>query len=211
MEEYRFKSKMEGNKLIVKGKTYTTKNMHTLPSGLSTYEVSSRTSDNSIGFFGELSPYSNFHPSPFLLDGIYFHSAEQYIQYQKAMLFSDMKIASDILSTTDALTCKKLSIQIEGYTSDLWNTKAKHICERGIMAKFQQNHKLQCQLLSTGNKKLVECSYDKKWGCGIPLSNATCLDESGWSEENLLGTILMESRAQLRSIISDNTEQPMVS
>ena len=47
-----------------------------------------------IAFHGEHSLWSNFHLSPFVLNGQQYHSAEQWIQYQKAMLFGDSHTAN---------------------------------------------------------------------------------------------------------------------
>ena len=89
LREYKMKSKLEGGKLIIQGKSYSSKTVHLLPEPLTGYSVTSKESDSHIGFFGELNPLSNFHPAPFTHEGINFHSSEQWIQYQKAKLFSD--------------------------------------------------------------------------------------------------------------------------
>ena len=105
--EYKTKSKMEGDRLIIKGKSYTSKNLHQLPQPLNGYNVSSKEGDNHIGFFGELNPLSNFHVAPFVLDGITFHSSEQFIQYQKAKLFEDDDTANKISTCKTPLECKE--------------------------------------------------------------------------------------------------------
>ena len=97
LDEYKYKCKLEGNSLIVKGRTYTTGSLSQLPLDLSGYAVSSKSDDQTIGFFGDLSPYSNFHPCTFTLDNTTFHSSEQYIQYQKAKYFGHTLTASKIL------------------------------------------------------------------------------------------------------------------
>ena len=51
LPEYKMKSKMEDGNLIIKGCTYTSKNLHLLPKPLMGYNVSSKSSDNHIGFF----------------------------------------------------------------------------------------------------------------------------------------------------------------
>ena len=97
LREYKMKSKLEGGKLIIQGKSYSSKTVHLLPEPLTGYSVTSKESDSHIGFFGELNPLSNFHPVPFTHEGITLHSwpvqifefCEQWIQYQKAKLFSD--------------------------------------------------------------------------------------------------------------------------
>ena len=51
-------------------------------------------------------------------------------------------------------------------------------------------------LLNTGNKKLVESSYNDLWGTGIPMSNPNALDEMKWKSPGLLGKILMSIRTE---------------
>ena len=87
--DYKTKSKLDGGALIIKGKSYTLKTLHLLPKPLTGYNVSSKTSDSHIGFFGELNPFSNFHEATFEILGMKFHSTKQFIQYQKVKLFLD--------------------------------------------------------------------------------------------------------------------------
>ena len=74
------------------------------------------------------------------------------------------------------------------------------MCQDGIMEKFKQNPSIGETLLNTGNKKLVECSFDKFWGTGITLSNRNCLDKKLWANKGgILGEMLMKTRASLRN------------
>ena len=52
---------MDADTLINQGRKYTTKNLHSLPSDISGYKASSKESETSVAFFGELSPFSNFN------------------------------------------------------------------------------------------------------------------------------------------------------
>ena len=209
LDEYKWKCKMEGGNLVIKGKTYTTKSLHLLPVELNGYNVSSKTTDTSVGFFGELSPFSNFHKSRFEVDGMEYQSAEQYLQSQKALLFQDKEMADQILLCNSSLRCKQLSKEISGYTNDTWAASAESITYKGLKAKFTQNPTLLKLLTETNNKKLVECSYDRVWGCGIPLHNENCLDETLWRGDNLLGTILMRIRSEAINIIGNNEGENM--
>ena len=88
-EEYKKKCKMEGDNLIIKGKTYTVENLSSLPEDINGYNATSKSDDTSLGFFGELNPMSNFHRCSFTVDNIKYHSAEQFIQNAKAVFFND--------------------------------------------------------------------------------------------------------------------------
>ena len=48
--------------------------------------------------------------------------------------------------------------------------------------------------MDTGNKTLVEGSYDNVWGTGEPLSSKECLNPLKWSSVGILGRILMKIR-----------------
>ena len=97
LEDYRSKSKLEGNQMIIKGRSYTTQTLNQLPETLSSFAATSQSDNTSISFFGELNVFSNFHPASFSLHDINFHSSEQYIQYQKLKLFRDHKTSKKIL------------------------------------------------------------------------------------------------------------------
>ena len=84
LEEYKGKCWLEGPYLKLDGKHYHRQNVHILPEKLGPAEVTSVSADNSVAFFGELNPFSNFHPCQFSLEGLDFHSTEQYIQMKKA-------------------------------------------------------------------------------------------------------------------------------
>ena len=77
-----------------------------------------RSNETHLVFAGELSPYSNMHKSPFIINGQQFHSSEQWIQYQKALAFGDSYTANLILQSDSALDCKWLSYKIKGVDTE---------------------------------------------------------------------------------------------
>ena len=89
IEDYKGQCRMEGPYFILDGKKYHRYNEHTLPAQLGPSEVTSVSDKERIGFFGELKPFSNFHPCVFVLDGQEYHSTEQFIQAAKAEYFGD--------------------------------------------------------------------------------------------------------------------------
>ena len=206
LEDYKGVCKMEGITLKIKGKRYTRENIHQLPEEVSAFASTSKSNDNVIGFFGELNPLSNFHDGSFEWNDIRFHSSEQYIQYQKATLFKDIKTADLIMKCSTALECKQMATNVVNFNNDDWNSKAKELCKPGIKCKFQQKPSLASALLNTGDKYLVESCYDKVWGSGKPLFEEDCLEQNQWQGQNILGEILCEIRTELRDISVDNTE-----
>ena len=190
---YRGKCKLDGTSIIIKGKSYNRKKLEHLPDDISGPSVSSKESDNIIGFFRELNPLSNFHPCTFRYDGFKYHSSEQLIQHMKAKLFGDSETTRKILTAKTALECKRLSKDIVNYNHEQWKSKARVRCEEGIKAKFMQNIGCRSYLLSTGEKRIIECCNDKLWGTGVPLHDENHLRSSNWTSQGILGEILEET------------------
>ena len=67
--------------------SYTMNDLNKLSADLVPYLASQEETAEYIIFHGELSPWSNFDRSPFVLNGQQYHSTEQWIQFQKVMLF----------------------------------------------------------------------------------------------------------------------------
>ena len=104
--EYRERSRLDGDSLLINGTRYTIDDLDRLPSDIATYKAAEKSNETHIVFSGELSPYSNFHPSSFVMDDQIYHSSEQYIQYQKALAFGDSYVVNKILKTDTAIECK---------------------------------------------------------------------------------------------------------
>ncbi len=142
---------------------------------------------------------SNWYPSPFDLDGIHFTSVEQYIMYQKCMLFGDEKAAKKVLATDDTKEQQSIGRDAKGYVSKVWAGVRQLVAVRGLMAKFEQNEELKQKLLDTGDAFLVECARsDKVWACGRKLDDERRFDAEKWDGENILGFALMEVRRILK-------------
>ena len=205
LDKYKGKCKLDADRLIIHGTTYTIEDLHLLPDDISGFKSTSRSGNGVLAFFGELNPLSNFHSCVFEHSGEMFHSSEQLIQYMKAIFFDDNGTADRILRSSTALECKSLSKNIPNYDRDRWMGSAKTLCESGIYQKFKQNPAMAAALLDTGNQKLVEASYDKDWGTGIPLSDRNCIHEDHWNSRGLLGIILEEVRNKLSNIGRQDT------
>ena len=207
-EEYKGKCKMEDNYLVIYGTKYTINDLNKLPNDLSGYHASSKSNGSTTVFFGELSPFSNFHTAHFTIDDKHYFCSEQYIQEQKSLEFKDTTTANKILLCETAQECKNLSRNVVGYREERWKKKAVERCLPGIKAKFTQNPALAQLLLSTNNSKLAEASYDKIWGTGVPLSDENCLDEKLWNGIGIQGNLLMQVRAEIvKSPVKRHEEQ----
>ena len=194
LPNYREKSKLVADKLIINGVTYGVDDIHSLPPELAAYKVAEKSNDTHIVFAGELSPYSNFHKSPFTINGQLFHCSEQWIQYQKALAFGDSYTANQILQTDNALDCKRLSYKINGVDHVKWRNEGYSLCFDGIKEKFIQNPPLLSLLKSTAPKVLAEATTDRLWGTGICLRDTNALNTEKWNSEGWLSRMLSSIR-----------------
>lgn len=145
---------------------------------------------------------SNWYLSEFVIDGSAFSSMEQYMMYQKAIVFGDMKIAKDILSTADVAEIKTLGRKVSNYNDTVWNGVRQIVIYRGLLEKFRQNKELGALLLGTGDTILAECAVqDRIWGIGLSMRDDERFDMKKWRGQNLLGFALMEVRKSLRNIL----------
>ena len=191
-KEFKKKCKLEGDHLVIHGKRLSLDNLHNLPKELDVFKITSKSNNNTIGFFGELNPLSNFHPCQFEVNGIKFHSSEEFIQYTKASFFNDLETSKKILASQSALECKTMSRNIKGYEDSKWDESAKFVCQNGIAEKFHQNPRLMEALANMGSKVLVKSASNKLSGTGVPLHKASCLDSTLWSGNGILGKIQCE-------------------
>ena len=154
-------------------------------------------------FFTKSSPLSNFHQSEFHVNEQRFNCVEQYIMFNKALLFEEKEIAQDILHLDDP-KLQKLNAKdanLKKFDSDIWKEKAGEILKTALMAKFQQNSNLQDELLHTGETILADASpTDKFFGIGLSINNPKAVNKSCWRDDNLQGTALMSVRDQLKLV-----------
>jgi ribA/ribD-fused uncharacterized protein len=143
---------------------------------------------------------SQWEPSPFTHEGITYATAEMWMMIQKAKLFKDDEIASQMAATTDPKIHKALGRKVRGYDGKIWDQQKLRIVEEGNWWKFtsgERAEELKVLLLATGEKELVEASpFDRIWGVGFGEKNA---DENRkrWGQ-NLLGIALMNVRKRIR-------------
>ncbi|XP_078657309.1 uncharacterized protein LOC144903200 [Branchiostoma floridae x Branchiostoma belcheri] len=149
-------------------------------------------------FFLKDSPFSQFHPAQFKVDGVAFNCAEQYMMYQKAELFDDHEIGQQILECDVPPQIKALGRQVRNYNDEVWNAHCQRVVKEGNRAKFTQNPHLREALLATKGTTLVEASpRDRKWGIGLSAKNVKAHNRATWRGQNLLGAILTELRDEL--------------
>ena len=153
--------------------------------------------------FSDLHPFlkgvfSQWHATPFELDGRSFVTAEQWMMFGKASLFGDVETATRIAETPDPSVQKRLGQQVAGFVQSTWDEAKVGIVYTGNRAKFEQNAGARRQLFGTGTAMLVEANpRDWIWGIGLSADDPDVHRPERWRGSNLLGRILTRVREDL--------------
>ncbi|MGB4817632.1 MAG: NADAR family protein [Saprospiraceae bacterium] len=140
-------------------------------------------------FFGGM--FSNWFPSYFTVDGILYNCGEQYMMYQKAVLFGDKESAKQIMCERDPAWQKQLGRKVKGFDKAEWDKVKYDIVKKGLREKFFQNPGCKDLLNACKDRIIVEASpTDRIWGIGYYAKDAM-KNRANWGE-NLLGKILTE-------------------
>lgn len=130
--------------------------------------------------------FSNFAPYPIELDGARWPTSEHYFQAQK---FADAAQQERIRGVASPMIAARMGRSHQLPLRADWEDVKDAIMRAAVRAKFTQHAEIRGILLSTGDAEIVEhTGNDAYWGDGG--------DGSG---RNLLGRILMEIRAELRT------------
>src|ERR1700729_373725 len=100
-------------------------------------------------FFTAASPFSQWHPCRFVVDGWAFNCADQFMMHGKATLFGDAATAARILASDAPKTHKALGRKVTPFDDAKWKASREAIVVAGSRAKFTQNPHLHEQLLAT--------------------------------------------------------------
>ena len=165
---------------------------------LAAYKAAEKLNDTHLVFSGELSPYLNFHYSPFTVNRQHFHSSEQWVQYQKALTFGDSFTANQILLCETPQEWKRLSHNINSVDKEKWMNIGYEICFDGIKEKFIQNCPLLSMLKTTAPKIIAEATTDHLWGTGIKPGNAQALNTEKWTGLGWLSRMLISIREEIQ-------------
>jgi ribA/ribD-fused uncharacterized protein len=101
-------------------------------------------------------PFSQFHPSNFVIDDRTYVCAEQYMHAEKARLFGDIAMVERIMKSDSPHEHKMMGAAVSGFEQDEWDTHKVAIVADGNRAKFGQNTGLRRRLLDTGDAILAD-------------------------------------------------------
>lgn len=141
---------------------------------------------------------SNWYLSDFEVNDVSFSSMEQYMMYEKAVVFEDFNMAGKILGTQNVGAIKQHGRQVANYNDIIWNGIRQIVVYKGLLAKFSQNETLREKLSKTGSAILAECAVkDRVWGIGLSMNDPDRFHMSKWNGQNLLGFAIMQVRTTI--------------
>lgn len=141
---------------------------------------------------------SNWYESPFSMGTHNFDSAEQAFLYLKALSSGDEATALRVFAMDEPRYFARLNKQIRPFDARRWAEQRESSMRRIVREKFTQSEELTEFLLATGDATIVNCSRNPLWSCGLQMTQVERLDRERWLGQNLLGTMLMELREELR-------------
>lgn len=143
-------------------------------------------------------PFSQWYLSTFVVDGITYNCAEQYMMAEKARLFNDFETLAKIMAEKNPRKQKALGREVKGFDVEKWKPVARDIVYKGGEAKFSQNPDLKLVLANTTGTTLVEASpNDDIWGIGLAEGDPRTLSRDTWLGSNWLGEALTKLRINM--------------
>lgn len=135
--------------------------------------------------------FSNFSRHGFEVDTIYYKTSEHYFQAMK--FISSPQDMEDVRRAATPKMAATIGRDRQRPLRSDWETVKDDVMRKGVLRKFETHADIRELLLSTGDEELVEnAPGDRYWGAG-----------SDGTGKNMLGIILMETRAILRERAKD--------
>lgn len=134
----------------------------------------------------------------FVIEGVPYCCAEQYMMAAKARLFADGQMLQNIMGTRSPKEMRAYGRAVRNFNKTMWDRECYHIVKTASHAKFSRKPQLLAFLLGTRRRILVEASpYDRIWGIGMGKENPDAENPLKWRGQNLLGFALSETRDEL--------------
>lgn len=130
--------------------------------------------------------FSNFSRHGVEIDGVYYKTNEHYFQAMKFV--GSQKDMDDVRRTPTPKQAAAVGRDRSRPLRPDWENVKDDIMRQGVLRKFETHDELRALLLATEEQDIVEAAPgDRYWGAG-----------SDGTGKNMLGKILMETRAILR-------------
>lgn len=151
-----------------------------------------RVTDKNVFFWGSIFSQWNMEningKYQFKENGKEFTSCEQYMMYNKAILFNDLEVANRIINIRNVKQIKQLGREVKNFDNKIWDDNKFDIVVKGNLLKFNQNPNFKRELYRLKDKEFVEASpVDRIWGIGLHYDDDLVLDRKNWKGQNLLG------------------------
>ncbi len=144
------------------------------------------------------SPLSQWQRAPFVIGGVTFTHAEQFMMYAKALLFGDRVAAESILRATTPREQQAIGRTVQNFDETVWALFREGVVYQANYARFSQNPEQLALLFATRGTTLVEASpHDLVWGIGLAADDPRASDRTQWRGLNLLGQALTQVREVL--------------
>lgn len=141
---------------------------------------------------------SQWFTATFTVDGVSYKTAEHWMMAEKARLFGDHEMLTEIIEAAGPKEAKAFGRKVRNFDADVWSDRCFDIVVNGNVEKFRQNIEMRTFLLSTGNTIIVEAApRDQIWGIGLGEHNERATDPREWRGRNMLGFALVEVRTRL--------------
>ena len=99
------------------------------------------------------------------------------MEHEKALLFSEPKLAEEILNTNEPRDQKRMVRSLPHFDPGKWKQHVFEILKPALKAKFEQIEHLKATLLRNGNRLIGEASpSETQFGIGLSLSNPAAVD-----------------------------------
>lgn len=144
---------------------------------------------------------SNWHPSPFSIQGTTYNCVEQWMMAEKARCFGDSEAEKRVMSASDPFDQKRFGRAVRNYNDKKWADVRYMVVLQGTLEKYRQNPHLRAHLLDPAWDGLVfvEASPDDRiWGIGREKKDPLAWNRSTWLGTNLLGQAITEARGIMK-------------
>jgi ribA/ribD-fused uncharacterized protein len=191
VQEVEPKAHFRGDKIFLRGRLYSEKNIHDLP--IDPHQACTKSKDGVTVFSGKFSKLSNMNRCCITLDGRSWTSVEQYIQFHRALYHGAPRIAAQIAATEDPYDAIHLGKTIEADSS--WNNRAEEIMEKALRVKFSSPaYKLA---LRQTEAVIGESTRNKEWGTGYAITHEHAFKPRMWSGKNMTGKLLSKVKSTI--------------
>lgn len=169
-------------------------------------QINQKTSESCFIFSSGWNPLSNFYPSPFVVQGRRFRTAQHYYQYLKAEAFGDVELCNMMLQEPSPKAVGDMATVIKDFNEVEWNTRADEAMKKALRAKFSACVVPRRFLVGTGTTKIIFATrHQTYWGNGLDYDDEMNPYPDSWEGVNKLGEMLMELREQHRATTAAGT------